>query len=182
MDSSDSFTVGSEEWLRSKIEAKAASSSLQEAGDPIVNPLASLPSERRAPPVGSADWKHAKMQTQAVRSQTSDDTDAEIVYGVAVGREIGVFDTWDECNRSVKGYPGAKFKGFESHAKASAWVASESSRIEAAAFKAIEVDSSIKQAYTTEKFRCCLHFGASTFICGWANSYFPFACTVGPHW
>ena len=34
-------------------------------------------------------------------------------YAVTKGREQGVFDNWDKCNRKVKGYKGAVFKGFQ---------------------------------------------------------------------
>lgn len=33
-------------------------------------------------------------------------------YAVRVGRKCGVFNTWDECRKSVNGYSGAVFKGF----------------------------------------------------------------------
>lgn len=34
------------------------------------------------------------------------------VYAVKVGREIGIFDNWDECKKSIDGFPGAKYQGF----------------------------------------------------------------------
>lgn len=33
-------------------------------------------------------------------------------YTVWVGRQIGVFASWDECRLQVEGFPGAKYKGF----------------------------------------------------------------------
>ena len=33
-------------------------------------------------------------------------------YTVWVGRQIGVFNSWDECRLQVEGFPGAKYKGF----------------------------------------------------------------------
>lgn len=33
-------------------------------------------------------------------------------YAVKVGRNIGVFTTWDDCKKSVEGFSGAKYKGF----------------------------------------------------------------------
>lgn len=30
-------------------------------------------------------------------------------YAVANGHSIGIFETWDECSKSVKGYKGAAF-------------------------------------------------------------------------
>lgn len=40
-------------------------------------------------------------------------------YAVGVGREIGIYNTWDECEAQVKGYSGALFKKFDD--KKSAW-------------------------------------------------------------
>ena len=33
-------------------------------------------------------------------------------YTVWVGRQIGVFGSWDECRQQVEGFQGAKYKGF----------------------------------------------------------------------
>lgn len=33
-------------------------------------------------------------------------------YGVRVGRNIGIFDTWKECQKSINGFSGAEFKSF----------------------------------------------------------------------
>ncbi len=33
-------------------------------------------------------------------------------YTVWSGRQIGVFNSWDECRMQVEGFPGAKYKGF----------------------------------------------------------------------
>ena len=39
-------------------------------------------------------------------------------YAVANGRTVGIFSTWKECQRSVIGFPGAKFKKFETKEEA----------------------------------------------------------------
>lgn len=36
------------------------------------------------------------------------------MYAVANGRSIGIFDSWEECKRSVAGYKFAKYKKFQS--------------------------------------------------------------------
>lgn len=36
------------------------------------------------------------------------------IYAVAVGRDVGIFDTWEKCEESIKGFPNAKFKKFSS--------------------------------------------------------------------
>lgn len=35
-------------------------------------------------------------------------------YVVWVGRQPGIYDTWEECQAQTEGYPGAKFKAFPS--------------------------------------------------------------------
>jgi len=42
-------------------------------------------------------------------------------YAVCKGREIGVFDSWDEAESHVRGYPGAKFKKFKARHEADNW-------------------------------------------------------------
>jgi len=44
-------------------------------------------------------------------------------YAVACGRTIGVFSTWDECNRAVKGYKHASYKKFDTKQEAEEFVA-----------------------------------------------------------
>ncbi len=39
-------------------------------------------------------------------------TKASKVYAVRKGREIGIFDTWESCKRSVDGFKGAEYKSF----------------------------------------------------------------------
>ncbi len=39
-------------------------------------------------------------------------------YAVAKGRRVGVFSTWAECERQVKGFTGAKYKKFPTLAEA----------------------------------------------------------------
>jgi ribonuclease HI len=36
------------------------------------------------------------------------------VYAVRIGRKPGIYSTWNECKAQTMGFPGAKFKGFES--------------------------------------------------------------------
>jgi ribonuclease HI len=39
-------------------------------------------------------------------------------YAVAIGRQLGIFRSWSECEAQVKGYKGAKFKSFGSKLEA----------------------------------------------------------------
>lgn len=43
-------------------------------------------------------------------------------YAVKKGRNIGIFNTWDECLESTKGFPGAIFKSFNSEEEAKAFL------------------------------------------------------------
>ena len=44
------------------------------------------------------------------------------LYAVAAGRAPGVYSTWAECERQVKGFSGAKFKSFKTRDEAVAFV------------------------------------------------------------
>ena len=41
-----------------------------------------------------------------------------LYYAVRKGRKLGIFHSWAECQKSVKGYSGAEFKKFESKSEA----------------------------------------------------------------
>jgi ribonuclease HI len=43
-------------------------------------------------------------------------------YAVANGRTVGVFNTWKECQRSVIGFPNARFKKFETKEEAEQFI------------------------------------------------------------
>lgn len=43
-------------------------------------------------------------------------------YAVKVGRKTGIFETWDECQEYVSGYPGALYKSFKSMSEASEYM------------------------------------------------------------
>ncbi|KAK8102753.1 ribonuclease h1 [Apiospora sp. TS-2023a] len=43
-------------------------------------------------------------------------------YAVAVGRQPGVYDNWGECEKQVKGFSGAKHKGFATRGEARSYV------------------------------------------------------------
>lgn len=45
-------------------------------------------------------------------------------YAVAVGKETGIFETWLECEEMTEGYPGAKFKSFDSEQAALLYIES----------------------------------------------------------
>lgn len=48
-------------------------------------------------------------------------------YAVASGRSPGVFQTWAECEKQVKGFGGAKYKKFNTQAEANSFVSGGSS-------------------------------------------------------
>ncbi len=43
-------------------------------------------------------------------------------YAVKVGRNIGIFGTWDECKAQVDGFPGAIYKSFSTLNEAKAFI------------------------------------------------------------
>lgn len=43
-------------------------------------------------------------------------------YAVKKGHQTGLFETWTECERQVKGYPGAQFKSFKTKEEAERWL------------------------------------------------------------
>ena len=51
-------------------------------------------------------------------SKTDKKEPKEKYYAVAIGREPGIYKTWEECARNVNGYTGARFKKFESEKEA----------------------------------------------------------------
>lgn len=46
-------------------------------------------------------------------------------YAVAHGRAVGLFRSWDECEKQVKCFSGSKYKGFVTLAEAERWLDSE---------------------------------------------------------
>lgn len=43
-------------------------------------------------------------------------------YAVKKGRQIGIYNTWEECNEQVKGYSDAKYKRFSTYNEALAFI------------------------------------------------------------
>ena len=48
-------------------------------------------------------------------------------YAVKIGRNRGIFYTWDECKAQVDGFPGARYKSFQSLEEANEFLGLESS-------------------------------------------------------
>lgn len=46
-------------------------------------------------------------------------------YGVKEGRNPGIYETWSECEREVKGFKGAKYKKFKTEEEALSFVNSD---------------------------------------------------------
>ena len=44
------------------------------------------------------------------------------VYGVKNGKIPGIYQTWQECEKQIKGYSGAEYKGFSSEEEAKIYV------------------------------------------------------------
>lgn len=43
-------------------------------------------------------------------------------YAVKVGRQTGIFNSWEECKKQVDGYPLARFKSFKTAAEAAEFI------------------------------------------------------------
>ena len=43
-------------------------------------------------------------------------------YAVKVGHKVGLFETWDECNKQINGYSGAIYKSFSTKKEANAYL------------------------------------------------------------
>jgi len=50
-------------------------------------------------------------------------------YAVANGRAIGVFETWAECNQSVKGYKNAAYKKFDTKQEAEEFISAKEHKL-----------------------------------------------------
>ena len=68
---------------------------------------------------------------------------AKKFYAVKNGKTPGIFETWDECKKSVDGYSGAVFKSFKTKDEALAFLGIESSSNSEIP---IDVDGSIASA------------------------------------
>lgn len=55
---------------------------------------------------------------------------AKFYYGVRKGKEVGIYETWKECEEQVRGYSGAEFKKFPTYEEASSFIDGENQSIE----------------------------------------------------
>ena len=68
-------------------------------------------------------------------------------YAVRIGREPGIYLSWDVCKAQVDGYSGAKYKSFSSRAEAEAYIREEE------ASRPASDDTSLIEAYVDGSFR-----------------------------
>jgi Predicted double-stranded RNA/RNA-DNA hybrid binding protein len=47
-------------------------------------------------------------------------------YAVKKGRNIGIYDTWEDCKREVEGFSGAVYKKFSTYEQAQAFINKDS--------------------------------------------------------
>ncbi|TFK41995.1 ribonuclease H-like domain-containing protein [Crucibulum laeve] len=66
-------------------------------------------------------------------------------YAVKVGRQTGIFRTWDDCQAQIKGYPNAKYKKFPNAAEAEQFL------VGTATTSALATSSSSAEATTNAK-------------------------------
>ena len=50
---------------------------------------------------------------------------AKKYYAVKIGKEAGIYETWDQCKTMVHGYPGAVYKSFSTREEALAFLGKE---------------------------------------------------------
>ena len=43
-------------------------------------------------------------------------------YAVAIGRQTGIFNDWNDCEKQVKGFKNAKFKKFKTKSEAEEFI------------------------------------------------------------
>jgi ribonuclease HI len=43
-------------------------------------------------------------------------------YAVAAGRQLGIFESWEECKEQVDGFPGQDYKKFKYWQEADEWL------------------------------------------------------------
>lgn len=69
------------------------------------------------------------------------------IYAVRKGRNVGLFNTWGECQKQISGYSGAEFKGFKSKKEAEEYLSYGKQNI------ALTIDDeSILKAYVDGSF------------------------------
>ena len=67
-------------------------------------------------------------------------------YAVSVGRQNGIYTSWDECSTQVLGFKGALYRGFVTLAEAEEFLAGHGS-----ANKVVQSDTPVAEAMTKEK-------------------------------
>ncbi|WP_302489584.1 RNase H1/viroplasmin domain-containing protein [uncultured Mitsuokella sp.] len=53
-------------------------------------------------------------------------------YAVAKGNKVGIFQSWAECAAAVKGYSGARYRGFPDSHSAACWYFEELGKVDEA--------------------------------------------------
>lgn len=66
--------------------------------------------------------KRTKKLTRQYRLKQIVNNGGTIYYGVKVGREVGVYTSWNDVYKLTHKFPGAKFKKFETFEKASQYI------------------------------------------------------------
>lgn len=79
------------------------------------------------------------------------------IYAVRKGRKTGLFTSWESCEASVSGFPGAQYKGFSTKEEAGAWLAEGREGREAAVEGLTAyVDGSFEESLGKYSFGCVL--------------------------
>ncbi|MGN0478570.1 MAG: viroplasmin family protein [Hominenteromicrobium sp.] len=83
---------------------------------------------------------------------------AKKYYAVRVGRQTGIFETWEDCRAQTTGFKGASFKSFPSRAEAEAYLQGTDDLTK----KSAETDPDTAVAYVDGSY----HAGTHAFSCG----------------
>lgn len=75
---------------------------------------------------------------------------AKFYYAVRKGKDIGIYETWGECQKQVMGYKGAEYKKFPSYDEALAFIEGSTQNIELKNESDLEEDEAI--AYVDGSF------------------------------
>lgn len=68
-------------------------------------------------------------------------------YAVKSGKNVGIYETWEECQEQVKGYPKAMFKGFRTKEEAQQYLSNGTSKKS----DTLEDNSAVKVYYSLKK-------------------------------
>jgi hypothetical protein len=95
----------------------------------------------------------ARLRCAASQSKTDERTmgaSKKRVFAVARGRETGLFHTWSECERQVKGFQGNLYRGFATEAEARVFLSSNGVQVMASEGQRLDSETSCERVDAAE--------------------------------